>query len=61
MKTYHFDVPVACAEGTQTFAVEAESPEEAMRKLRNGGGEIIAQEIEVQDLDWNGAQLVDET
>jgi translation initiation factor 1 (eIF-1/SUI1) len=55
MKTYKFAVEVKDVTGTQTFAVEADSAEAALAKIRAGEGEIVEENLEVQGLEWHTA------
>jgi len=41
---------VVRASGTQTFSVEAESPEEAARKVCAGEGRFVEEDLEITDL-----------
>lgn len=50
MKTYHISTSVKEVHGTQVWAVQAESPSEALAKYESTGGEFVAEEIEVQRL-----------
>jgi hypothetical protein len=59
-KKYKFQVGTTDVVGSQTFEVEASSPEEALKKIRAGEGEIVATDLEVQSLDWHDATLVNE-
>lgn len=61
MKTYQYQIDIEEAVGSQTFEVKAASPEEALKKIKNGEGEIVAHDVEVQGLAWYSATLVDET
>lgn len=49
-KTYFVTRDIVSVSGTQTFAVEAESHEEAARIVMNGGGEFDDDDIEVTGL-----------
>lgn len=51
MPKYHIDVDIKNANGTQCWEVEAESPEEALRKYNDGDGEVVHEEIEVTELE----------
>lgn len=52
MKRFLFDMPVTDANGTQTFYVDAETPEQALEALNSGDydGGIYDEEIEVMAL-----------
>ncbi len=50
MAIYHLPRKVIRTHGTQTFAVEAESKEEAFKKFKAGEGDMIDEEIEVISL-----------
>ena len=54
---YQITVCVRAASGTQTWAIEARSAEEALQLYEDGAGSIIESEIEVTDLD--GVTLAD--
>lgn len=45
-----FTAQIERAEGSQTFYVDADTQEEAMAALKNGGGDIYSQEVEVVSL-----------
>lgn len=49
-KRYLITVDVKQARGSQQFAVEAETPEEAVALFNAGEGEYVSEEIEVVDL-----------
>lgn len=51
MKTYQVIIPIKKATGRQFWNVSADSPEEAERIVRNGGGEFESDEIEIEELD----------
>lgn len=55
MKKYQIIVPITEAVGNQTYEVEASSPEEALEKIKKGGGQFVEEEIEVQGLEWHAA------
>ncbi len=57
MKRYLMTVDITEAVGTQTFAVEAESAEEARAAVTSGKGEIVSEEVEVQGLAWHTAVI----
>lgn len=59
-KIYEYQVEISEAVGSQTFSVAANSPEEALKKIRAGEGEIISHDVEVQGLNWHSATLVNE-
>ncbi len=44
---YRVDVDVESASGFQTWEVEADSPEQALVKLKKGDGDIVENQIEV--------------
>jgi len=44
---YYIDVDVIKASGSQTWEVEADSPEQALVELKKGEGDIIDTDIEV--------------
>lgn len=48
---YQITVMVRAASGTQTWAMQARSAEEALELYEDGAGIIIESEIEVTDLD----------
>lgn len=50
-----FVIPVDVTEvdGSQTFLVEADSIEEAIKKLKEGGGEFLEESIEITSLDFD--------
>ncbi|AMO47585.1 Hypothetical protein AKI40_1167 [Enterobacter sp. FY-07] len=50
MKRFLFTTEVKRAEGSQTFRVDAETEEEALEILENGGGDIYAHDVEVVDI-----------
>jgi hypothetical protein len=50
MKKYQVTIPVTLAKGHQFWEVEADSPEEAKEIVKNGGGEFIADEIDVYEV-----------
>lgn len=50
MAKYRVDLDVVDAGGQQTIEVEAESLEEAFKKLQNGDGDIVEHEVEVTSL-----------
>lgn len=50
MKKYQIVVPVEQAHGHQIWEVEAESREDALKKYKEGQGEIVADEVEVTSL-----------
>lgn len=47
MAKFRIDRDVVSAEGTQTFEVEAENLEEAIKKFDAGESEIVEHEVEV--------------
>lgn len=47
MKRFLFNASVERAEGYQTFRVDAETEEEALAILKQGGGDIYASEVDV--------------
>lgn len=48
---YFIDVEVKRACGTQIWEIEADSPEDALAKFQEGGGDIIQEELEVLSLE----------
>jgi len=50
MTRYHVSVPVDTCDGFQVFEVEAESEDEAIRKLEREGGKFVEEEVEVGGL-----------
>jgi hypothetical protein len=48
---YHITVGIRAASGTQTWAVPARSPEEALRRYQAGDCAITESEVEVTDLE----------
>ena len=59
MKRYTIQVPIERAEGSQIFAVNAESEEEAFDLLRGGKGEWVEDEIEVTSLNMDCLSVID--
>jgi len=49
-KLYSVQTPVTEARGWQLYEIEASSPEEAIRLVKEGGGTFIEEEIEVVDV-----------
>lgn len=47
-------VPIEKATGNQFFTVDAGSEDEAVAKFKNGEGEFEFEEIDVENLDYNG-------
>jgi hypothetical protein len=60
MPKYQFTVDITSAEGSQTFEATADSPAEALDQIKNGGGEIVQSDVEVQGLAWHTATLTNE-
>ena len=60
MNKYLFEVPVESVHGHQVYEVEANSLEEAERKIREGDAEWVSDEIEVEALDFEKAHLISE-
>ena len=60
MKTYQFTVDITEANGYQTFEIAANSPEEALKKIKAGEGNIISEDIEVQGLARHTATLTND-
>ena len=61
MKTYTFAVDIEDARGSQCFSVKADGVDEALKKLRNGEGEFVSEEIEVTGLNFRSPTLIEET
>ncbi len=59
MTKYFINVDVINVNGTQTWEINASSPEEACEKLKRGEGDIIAEELDVMDTDINQAKPED--
>lgn len=58
MPKFHVRVPVTNVEGTQTFAVEADSKDEAIAKAEHGDGDDFVEEnLEVMGLNWDAADV----
>lgn len=55
-KRYIVSVPVLEAEGRQRFAVDAESPEEAIAEWKRTGGDFLDEEAEITALDHHNAK-----
>lgn len=55
MNKYIVQIPIKSAEGHQAFAVEANSENEAIEKVKSGEGEYSPEwsEVEVTDVDYN--------
>jgi hypothetical protein len=60
MPTYTVTRPVLEATGSQWFTVEADSAEEAKRKVEAGEGEFAGEEIEVRVLGRSSRVDLDE-
>lgn len=59
MPKFRFNVAITEAVGSQTIEVEATTQKEAEAALLAKGGEIVAEEIEVQGLAWHTARLTE--
>jgi hypothetical protein len=60
MSKYIVTVDVIHATGTQSWEVEADSPQDAIDKYNKGGGDFLFEDIEVTDLaepDINAVKL----
>ena len=55
LKVYCVKIP-AEAKGHQFWTVKASSQEEAIKIIKDGGGEFYAEEMDVQSLDYHNAQ-----
>jgi hypothetical protein len=51
MNIYHLMASIKQASGHQIWEIEAESPEEALKKYKQGEGNVVHEEIEVGSLD----------
>lgn len=51
MSEYQITVSVICAVGTQTWAMQARSAEEALQLYEDGQGCLVESEIEVTNVD----------
>lgn len=50
MKRFLFERRITEVAGTQTYYVDAETPEEALQMMRADGGTLYFEEVEVMDL-----------
>jgi hypothetical protein len=50
-KIYNVDVSILSANGTQTYEIVAESPEEALAIYNSGGGDFVMEEVEITSLE----------
>lgn len=57
MKKYLFNVPAIVITGHQVFEIIAKNENQARELIKNGEGEIIESELEVQDLDFDKMYL----
>ncbi len=55
---YEIEIAVKAAEGFQIWAVEADTPDEAIRQFRDHGGEFVEQEVSVTQLDFDDAEVL---
>lgn len=51
MNIYHLTASIRQANGHQVWEIEADSPEEALAKYKQGEGEVIHEEIEIGSLE----------
>jgi len=49
MKKYIITTTVTSARGNQVWEVKAKSKEDALKRFKSGEGDIVAEELEVQD------------
>ncbi len=56
MPRYEINVTVSSAQGHQTYAVEAESPEAVIAEFERNGGEFLEEEVEV--MDFNSPEVI---
>ncbi len=59
MRQYTVSVPVGTATGHQCFTVSANSEEEAIEAVKQGNGEFAFEEIEIQNLEYENAKVID--
>ncbi len=52
---YDVEVPIESARGCQIFRIKASDNLEAIRKVRDLGGEFIGEEVEIIGLDFRNA------
>ena len=53
MKKYYVTAEILHATGYQTYSVLANSEEEAIKELNDGGGEWVEEDVEITDLgEW---------
>ena len=57
VKKYQVIIPITLAKGRQFWVVEADSPEEAEEIVKNGGGEFVADDVEVHETDHRNAEV----
>ena len=57
LEPYLVVVQVKRAEGSQTFRVKASSEADAIKRFKSSGGEFVEEEVEVVDLDIDGAEV----
>jgi hypothetical protein len=48
---YEANIGVKDVAGSQQWEIEADSPEDALRRWKAGEGEVVHEELEVQSLD----------
>jgi hypothetical protein len=53
MKPFFITVEIKEISGTQVWRVEAKDPADALKRLRDGEGEILHEEIDVQSTNIN--------
>ena len=51
MKEFYLDVPVISVNGYQTWKALAATKEEALKIIKVGNGEFVAEELDVNDTD----------
>ena len=56
MKRYDVMVPVTNIQGHQFWEVDADSEADAIARVRDGGGDFVAEEVEVTELDFANAE-----
>lgn len=59
MPFYQADIDATSVYAIQTWQVEASSPEEAREKFKRGSGVIVAEEVEILDLNTDGLRASD--
>ena len=55
LQEYYVSVPIGSARGFQFWTVRAKSAEDAIQRIKNGGGEFADDQIEVTDLEFDNA------